>query len=66
MRRTFMKKVVVLAAVLAILGSLTFAERSVELGVKGGILLNAGTKFESSNLDCEMTVGGDVGVFGHF
>ena len=62
-----MKKVVVLAAVAAFFASLSFAEVSMELGVKGGILLNAGTKlYDGLNLDSKMTVGGDVGIFGHF
>lgn len=61
-----MKKVVVLAAALAVFTSLAFSEVSVELGVKGGILLNAGTKLDNSSIDCKMTVGGDVGIFGHF
>lgn len=61
-----MKKVVVLAAVAAVFASLSFAEKSMELGVKGGILLNAGTKLDYSGVDSKMTVGGDVGIFGHF
>lgn len=65
-RSTFMKKVVVLAAVAAVFASLSFAEKSMELGVKGGILLNAGTKLDYSGVDSKMTVGGDVGIFGHF
>lgn len=61
-----MKKVVVLAAVAAVFASLSFAEMSMELGVKGGILLNAGTKLDYSGTNSKMTVGGDVGIFGHF
>ncbi|MDE7291408.1 MAG: outer membrane beta-barrel protein [Treponemataceae bacterium] len=61
-----MKKVVVLAAMAAVFASLSFAEMSMELGVKGGILLNAGTKLDYSGADSKMTVGGDVGIFGHF
>ncbi len=61
-----MKKVVVLAAITAVFASLSFAQVSMELGVKGGILLNAGTKLDYSGLDSKMTVGGDIGIFGHF
>lgn len=60
-----MKKVLVLAAAAAIFGSLAFAEKVMEVGVKGGLLLNAGTKLEGVS-DAKMTLGGDIGVFGHF
>lgn len=63
-----MKKVLVLVAA-AILTSAAFAEKVVEVGVKGGLLLNAGTKLDNDFIDDEeqkMTLGGDVGIFGHF
>ena len=67
-----MKKVLVLVAVATIFGSLAFAEKVMEVGVKGGLLLNAGTKLtddmkgEGFSSSEKMTLGGDVGIFGHF
>ncbi len=68
-----MKKVLVLAAAAAIFGSLAFAEKTMEVGVKGGLLLNAGTKSvsglngdDSADSKDKMTLGGDVGIYGHF
>ena len=73
-----MKKVLVLVAVATIFGSIAFAEKVMEVGVKGGLLLNAGTKLakekeykdimidEGSTVNEKMTLGGDVGIFGHF
>ncbi|MDE5582006.1 MAG: outer membrane beta-barrel protein [Treponemataceae bacterium] len=65
-----MKKVLVLVAA-TIFGSLAFAEKVMEVGVKGGLLLNAGTKLDDDiyadlNPSEKMTLGGDVGIFGHF
>lgn len=66
-----MKKVLVLVAAATIFGSLAFAEKVMEVGVKGGLLLNAGTKMDfvdedDSDSGRKMTLGGDVGLFGHF
>ena len=65
-----MKKVLVLVAAAALFGSAAFAEKVVEVGVKGGLLLNAGTKMyeddEVSDEGMKMSVGGDIGIFGHF
>lgn len=65
-----MKKVLVLVACATIFGSLAFAEKVMEVGVKGGMLLNAGTKaasdFDFDGLTQKMSLGGDVGLFGHF
>lgn len=60
-----MKKVLVLVACATIFGSLAFAEKVMEVGLKGGLLLNAGTKIENDD-DAKMSLGGDVGLFGHF
>ena len=52
------------------LTSAAFAEKVVEVGLKGGLLLNAGTKMyygdESDDEGRKMSVGGDIGIFGHF
>ena len=65
-----MKKVLVLVVAATIFGHFAFAEKVMEAGVKGGLLLNAGTKYDSSYLDgnavTKMSVGGNVGIFGHF
>ncbi|MDE6718870.1 MAG: outer membrane beta-barrel protein [Treponemataceae bacterium] len=72
-----MKKVLVSVAAATIFGSLAFAEKVMEVGVKGGLLLNAGTKITKEYKDVndvdprstfneKMTLGGDVGIFGHF
>lgn len=73
-----MKKVLVLVAATALFGSAAFAEKVAELGMKGGLLLNAGTKIFSEDkfdtakeewddyADKKMLIGGDVGIFGHF
>lgn len=63
-----MKKVLALVAA-AMLTSAAFAEKVVEVGLKGGLLLNAGTKmyYGDEAVDgTKMTVGGDIGIFGHF
>lgn len=62
-----MKKVLVLVAAATIFGHFAFAEKVMEVGVKGGLLLNAGTKLdEPGGAKEKMTLGGDVGIFGHF
>lgn len=65
-----MKKVLVLVAAAAIFGQFAFAEKVIEVGAKGGLLLNAGTKLADNDMfedmDEKMTLGGDVGIFGHF
>lgn len=60
-----MKKVLVLVAAATIFGHFAFAEKVMEVGVKGGLLLNAGTMIEGDS-DAKMSLGGDVGIFGHF
>lgn len=60
-----MKKVLVLVAAATIFGSLAFAEKVMEVGVKGGLLLNAGTELKNFS-NTKVTLGGDVGIFGHF
>lgn len=64
-----MKKVLALVAAV-MLTSAAFAEKVVEVGLKGGVLLNAGTKSyyddESQDEGRKMSVGGDIGIFGHF
>ena len=62
-----MKKVLALVAA-AMLTTAAFAEKVVEVGLKGGLLLNAGTKFaDDDGFDgTKMSVGGDIGIFGHF
>lgn len=63
-----MKKVLALVAA-AMLTTAAFAEKVVEVGLKGGLLLNAGTKvYYGDEVDDEakMSVGGDIGIFGHF
>lgn len=68
-----MKKVLVLAAVL--FGSVAFAEKVREFGIKSGLLLNAGTKYSDLeetgmsllfNHETKMSVGGDLGIYAHF
>ncbi|MDE5776553.1 MAG: porin family protein [Treponemataceae bacterium] len=66
-----MKKVLVWVAAATIFGHFAFAEKVMEVGVKGGLLLNAGTKLDfvdtdDSDSSRKMTLGGDVGLFGHF
>ncbi|MCH5282596.1 MAG: PorT family protein [Treponema sp.] len=66
-----MKKALVLVAAVALCGQIAFAEKVAELGVKGGLLLNAGTKFinepdEEYSDYKKMALGGDIGIFGHF
>ncbi|MDE6719191.1 MAG: PorT family protein [Treponemataceae bacterium] len=68
-----MKKVLIWVAAATIFGHFAFAEKVMEVGVKGGLLLNAGTKFDMFEDDGyvpdfkeKMTLGGDVGIFGHF
>ena len=61
-----MKKVLALVAAV-MLTTAAFAEKVVEVGLKGGLLLNAGTKFAVDGFDgTKMSVGGDIGIFGHF
>lgn len=63
-----MKKVLALVAAV-MLTSAAFAEKVVEVGLKGGLLLNAGTKmYQGDDVadDTKMSVGGDIGIFGHF
>ena len=63
-----MKKVLALVAA-AMLTTAAFAEKVVEVGLKGGLLLNAGTKayIGDTKVDgTKMSVGGDIGIFGHF
>ena len=71
-----MKKALVLVAAVALCGQIVFAEKVAELGVKGGLLLNAGTKFinepdlvnapDDIDFSKKMALGGDIGIFGHF
>ena len=64
-----MKKVLALVAA-AMLTTAAFAEKVVEVGLKGGLLLNAGTKMYMGDTKVDagtkMSVGGDIGIFGHF
>ena len=68
-----MKKVLALVATAALFGSVAFAEKVVEVGLKGGVILNVGTKLEdliSNEIEKignkKLAVGGDIGIFGHF
>lgn len=71
-----MKKVLVLVAVV-LFGSLAFAEKSKELGVRFGGTFNFGTKFASNELTSsfkdwassyseKILIGYDISIFGHF
>lgn len=65
-----MKKVLVLVAAV-LFGSLTFAEKSKELGVRFGGTFNFGTKFGSeltpeTSYSEKILIGYDISIFGHF
>lgn len=71
-----MKKVLVLVAAV-LFGSLAFAEKSKELGVRFGGTFNFGTKFASNELTSsfkdwassyseKILIGYDISIFGHF
>lgn len=71
-----MKKVLVLVATV-LFGSLAFAEKSKELGVRFGGTFNFGTKFASNELTSsfkdwassyseKILIGYDISIFGHF
>lgn len=70
-----MKKVLVLVAAV-LFGSLAFAEKSKELGVRFGGTFNFGTKFGSEVTDIyketsssyseKILIGYDISIFGHF
>ncbi|MCH5282791.1 MAG: PorT family protein [Treponema sp.] len=65
-----MKKVLVLVAAV-LFGSLAFAEKSKELGVRFGGTFNFGTKFGSeltpeTSYSEKILIGYDISIFGHF
>ena len=65
-----MKKVLVLVAA-AIFGSVAFAEKVMEIGVKGGLLINTGTRFADDpgigdDNGKKVSGGGDIGFYSHF
>lgn len=66
-----MKKVLVLVAAAAIFGSVAFAEKVMEIGVKGGLLINTGTRFADDpgigdDNGKKVSGGGDIGFYSHF
>ena len=65
-----MKKVLVLVAAAAIFGSVAFAEKVLEIGVKGGLLINTGTRFvDDPGIGDDYrkaSAGGDIGFYSHF